>query len=76
MNTYATNIAETRAVPVIKGTTARAYAGSIRNVTEQMSSGIRGAGQYCCCPVQSRTDPDMKALRITRGMMAVRGMCP
>jgi hypothetical protein len=76
MNTYATIIAGTKAAPFIPGAAARAYAGNPRQVPDQMSSGIRGAGQYCCRPVLTRTDPNMTALCMTRGMMAVRGMCP
>jgi hypothetical protein len=75
MNTYATIIAGTRAAPVISGTAARACAGNSRHVPDPISSGIRGAGQYCR-PVPKRTDPNMTALRMTRGTMAVRGMCP
>jgi hypothetical protein len=74
MNTYATIIAGTQAAPVMPGAAARA--GNPRHVQDPASGGIRGAGQYCCRPVSSRTDPNMTALRRTRGMMAVRGMCP
>jgi hypothetical protein len=76
MNTYATIIAGPKAVPVIPATAVRAYAGNPRDVQDPTSSGIRGAGQYCCSPVLTGTDPNMTALRMTRGMMAVRGMCP
>jgi len=76
MNTYATIIAGTRAAPVIPGAAARANAGYPRHVPDPTSGGIRGAGQYCCRLVPTGTDPNMTALRMTRGMMAVRGMCP
>jgi hypothetical protein len=76
MNTFATIIAGTQAAPVIPGTAARACAGNPRHVPDPVSCGIRGAGQYCCRPVPTGTDPNMTALRMIRGMMAVRGMCP
>jgi hypothetical protein len=75
MNTYATIIAG-KAGPIISGTAARAYAGTLRHATDPISSGIRGAGQYCCRPARSSTAPTMTALRMTRGTMAVPGMCP
>ena len=76
MNTYATIIAGIKAAPAIPGTAASAYTGNPGHVPDQTSSGIRGAGQYCCRPVLTRTDPNMTALSMTRRMMAVRGMCP
>jgi hypothetical protein len=76
MNTYATIIAGTKAAPVISGTAAGTYAGSIRHVPDRTTSGIRGAGQYCCRPVLTRSDPNTTALPMTRGIMAVHGMCP
>ena len=76
MNTYATIIAGTEASPVIPGTTYRTHAGTTRHIPDRMSSGIRGAGQYCRRPVQPGTAQTMTALCMNRGMMAVRGMCP
>jgi hypothetical protein len=76
MNTYATSIAGTEAAPVIPGTAARIYAGNPRHMPDQTSSGIRGARQYCSRLVLTRKDPNVTALRMTRGIMAAGGMCP
>lgn len=76
MNTHATIIAGFQEVPDISGTTAPAPAGMKTGVAGLKSSGIRGAGQYCCRPVHTRTEPTMTAHRTTRGMMAVCGMGP
>jgi len=76
MNMYATIIAGTEAVPVISDTAYHAHAGTTRHVPDRISSGVRGAGQYCRRPVQPGTAQIMTALRMNRGMMAVRGMCP
>jgi len=75
MNTYATIIAGTEAVPVIPGTAYRVHAGTTRHMPDRISSGVRGAGQYCRRPVQPGTEQTMTALRMNRGMMAVHGMC-
>ncbi|MDD1687281.1 hypothetical protein [Methanoregula sp.] len=76
MNTYHAIIAGTRAKADATGTSPRAYRGLHRGWPAERSSGIRGAGQYCRRPVPTEKDPPVTAIRETRGMMAVHGMCP
>jgi len=75
MNTYHAIIAGPRAEADVTGSLPRAYRGLRSGRPVDRSSGIRGAGQYCS-PGPTMQDPPMTATRSTRGMMAVRGMCP
>ena len=76
MNTNATTIACPASDPCFSSTDAGAFPGTRPGISTKRVSGIRGAGQYCSPLPPVRTEPLMTALCATRGMMAVRGMCP
>lgn len=76
MNTYATIIAGSSAVPGITGIITREPGGISRHSPGQFPSGIRGAGQYCRCPGYPGTRQTLTAACTNSRMMAVRGMSP
>ena len=76
MNTHHANIAGLFAGPDAPGTAARVSAGILPGRPVAWSSGIRSSGQYCRPMGLTERDPPVTAIRPTRGMMAVLGMCP
>jgi len=76
MNTHHANIAGPAAGPDTPGTAARASPGILPGKPVEWLSGIRGSGQYCTLLGLTKKDPPVTAIRLTRGMMAVHGMCP
>jgi hypothetical protein len=76
MNTYEAIIAEPDGGTGVPVPSTRAYPGILPDKPAERFSGIRSSGQYCRRPAQIMKDSPMTAPRITRGMMAVHGMCP
>ncbi|MDD1693402.1 MAG: hypothetical protein LUQ71_01640 [Methanoregula sp.] len=76
MNTYHAIIAEPGAGSAATGSPARAHPGTLSGRPEVRAGGIRGAGQYCCRPGLTGTDPYETAPRLMRGIVAVHGMRP
>jgi hypothetical protein len=76
MNTIHTMISGLKGVPDGSGNPARAYPVLQPGNPLERFSGIRSAGQYCCCLVLTGTSQLMTAVRNNPRNPAVCGMCP